>query len=44
MIVKRLLVVLLLAFVTLNLMCSTSEVFASKENEEFKDIFERKEP
>lgn len=36
--------VLLLAFVTLNLTCNFVGVFADKDNEEFKDIYERKVP
>lgn len=40
---KKFLVVLL-AFVTLNLTDNVAEVFANKDNDEFKDIFERKVP
>ena len=36
--------VLLLAFVTLNLTCNFVGVFADTDNEEFKDIYERKVP
>ncbi len=36
--------VLLLAFVTLNLTCNIVGVVANKDNEEFKDIYERKVP
>ena len=41
---KRIFVFLLLAFVTLNLTGNVVNVFANKDNEEFKDIYERKFP
>ena len=41
---KRIFVFLLLAFVTLSLTSNNIGVFANKDNEEFKDIYERKVP
>ncbi|MGE7024336.1 hypothetical protein [Solibacillus cecembensis] len=41
---KRMFVFALLAFITLNLSVDAAGVFANKNNEEFKDIYERKLP
>ncbi|MFE3573419.1 hypothetical protein [Lysinibacillus sp. NPDC059133] len=41
---KRIFVLVLIAFATLNLTGNVVGVFANKDNEKFKDIYERKVP